>query len=83
MNGNVVKLGTNGRLVIPAKVRKALGLSPGDSLLMTVRNGELLIRTPAEAVTRAQQIVQRHLPQGHSLSEELLRQRRDEAERDE
>jgi AbrB family looped-hinge helix DNA binding protein len=79
MASNVVKLGTNGRVVIPAEVRKTLGVSTGDTLLITVQDGELRMRTAAAAIARAQEIVRRHIPDGHSLSEELIRERHEEA----
>ena len=38
-------MAANGRLSIPAKQRKALGLEKGGMVVSTVENGELRIRT--------------------------------------
>ena len=40
-----IKMAPNGRLSIPAKQRKALGLEKGGIVVSTVENGELRIRT--------------------------------------
>ena len=76
-----VKLGESGRLVIPASCRKALGLKPGDEVILLLEEGEVRLLTPQRAVQRAQALVRRYVPQGRSLVEELLRERRKEAAR--
>jgi bifunctional DNA-binding transcriptional regulator/antitoxin component of YhaV-PrlF toxin-antitoxin module len=40
-----IRMAANGRLSIPAKQRKALGLENGGMVVSTVENGELRIRT--------------------------------------
>jgi AbrB family looped-hinge helix DNA binding protein len=82
MDKNVVKLGANGRVVIPAEYRKALGLSEGDDLLLRLEDGELRLSSRAAAIRRAQAIVRRRVPEGVSLSGELIEERRAEAERE-
>ena len=77
-----VKLGTNGRLVIPAEYRKALGAEEGDELLLRLEDGELHLSTRQAAYRRAQATVRRYVPEGVSLSDELIRARREEAERE-
>ena len=68
-----------GRLVIPAAYRKALGLKPGDEVLLTLEDGEIRVVSTRQAVTRAQTLVRRYIPKGRSLSEELIKERREEA----
>ena len=75
------KLGESGRLVIPAACRKALGLKPGDEVILLLEEGEVRLLTPQRAVQRAQALVRRYVPKGRSLVEELLRERRKEAAR--
>jgi AbrB family looped-hinge helix DNA binding protein len=76
------KLGEGGRLVIPAEIRKMLGLSVGDSVLLRVEDGELHVITSEQAWNRAQGIVRRFVPPGESLVEELIADRRGEAARE-
>jgi len=75
------KLGEGGRLVIPAQYRKALGLKPGDDVVLVLQDGEIRLLTPQQAVQRALALVRRYIPEGRSLSEELLQERREEAAR--
>ena len=76
------KLGKGGRVVIPAEYRKRLGIEPGDEIIVTFKDGEIKITTVREAVRRAQAIVRRFVPEGRMLSDELIRERREEAARE-
>ena len=76
------KIGNSGRIVIPASFRKALGVKPGDELILSLRDGELRIFTPRQAIKRAQGILRRYIPEGRSLSEELIQERRIEGARE-
>jgi len=40
---DVVKLSAKGQIVIPARIRKELGLSEGDKLLIARRQGEVIL----------------------------------------
>jgi AbrB family looped-hinge helix DNA binding protein len=70
-----------GRLVIPAAYRKALGLKPGDEVLLTLEDGEIRVVSTRQAIARAQTLIRRYIPKGRSLSEELIKKRREEAAR--
>lgn len=74
-------IGEGGRLVIPAAYRKALGLKPGDEVLLTLEDGEIRVVSTRQAIARAQTLLRRYIPKGRSLSEELIKQRRKEAAR--
>lgn len=76
------KIGEGGRVVIPAPCRAALGLQPGDDVLFDLDDGELRLITPERALRRIQAIVRQHVPEGLLLSEELIRERREEARRE-
>jgi AbrB family looped-hinge helix DNA binding protein len=82
MKATVGKITPGGRLVIPARHRRALGLKTGDEVLLRVVDGELRILSQAEAVRRAQAMVKRRVKRGRSLVDELLRERRAEAKRE-
>lgn len=73
---------SGGRVVIPAELRRALGVREGDELLMRLEGQELRLYTHAEAIRQAQERLRRHIPVGRSLSDELMRERRAEAARD-
>lgn len=75
-------LGKNGRVVIPAQFRKALGVSEGDTLMMTLDDGMIRILTPRKAIERVQESVRRYVPAGRSLADELIQERRAEQARE-
>lgn len=75
------KLGEGGRVVIPAAYRKALGLKPGDEVVIVLDEGQIRVFTPHQATKQAQELVRRYISKGRSLSEELLQERREEAAR--
>jgi AbrB family looped-hinge helix DNA binding protein len=68
-----------GRVVIPAEIRKALGMEAGGTLDMRVEDGELRISTLRSRIQRAQERVRKYIPEGVSLSEELSAERRETA----
>ncbi len=75
------KIGVGGRVVVPAKYRKALDLKPGDDVILILEDGEVRITTVKQAIRRAQQIVRRYVPEDRDLVSELINERREEAAR--
>jgi len=73
------KLNANGRVVIPAAVRKALDLRPGDELIMRVEDGELRLSTRRQALARARRMIRRYIPDSEDLTQSLIDDRRREA----
>ncbi|WP_414581303.1 AbrB/MazE/SpoVT family DNA-binding domain-containing protein [Scytonema sp. PCC 10023] len=73
---------SGGRVVIPSEYRKQLGLEVGSEVMIGLVNGELRIFTLEQAIKRAQEIVRRYVPQGRSLSDELIAERRQESLRE-
>jgi len=76
------RVNENGRLVIPAAFRKALGIKVGDEVVLRLENDELRITTLQRRVQQAQQRVRRYIRPGRSLSSELIAERREAAERE-
>jgi AbrB family looped-hinge helix DNA binding protein len=76
------RVGAGGRVVIPAAYRKALGVRPGDRLLLVLDGRQVRLLTPEEAIRSAQALVRRHVRRGRRLSEELLAERRREVARE-
>ena len=74
-----VKIGNGGRLVIPAKYRKALDLRVGDEVVLTLEDSRLRIDTIDAAIQRLQDLVSQYVPPGVSLADELIAERRAEA----
>jgi AbrB family looped-hinge helix DNA binding protein len=78
-----VKLGPDGRVVVPAPFREALGLKEGDTLIASAEHGELKFMTIQAAVRRAQDMLRQLVPEGVSLVDELIEDRRREVEEEE
>jgi len=76
------KIGQSGRVVIPGEYRRKLGLRSGDEIILHLDEEGLHLYTPAQAVARAQALVRRYVPEGRSLSDELISERREEAARE-
>ena len=75
-----LRVSENGRVVIPASFRKALGIEVGDEVVLELKQDELRITTQQQRILRARERARKYLPKGVSLSKELLAERR-EAER--
>ncbi len=68
-------LGQQGRLVIPAEVRTALGLAPGDRLHLHVSGQRLMLERQQDAAAELRGLAT-SIPRSRSLVEELLAERR-------
>jgi AbrB family looped-hinge helix DNA binding protein len=73
------RMSEKGRVVIPAAMRKALGMNVGGVLDLRVVDGELCISTQESRLRRAQERVRRYVPAGVSLADELSAERREAA----
>jgi AbrB family looped-hinge helix DNA binding protein len=82
MQSQRVKIIEGGKLVIPAAMRRELGIATGDTVVVDVTDGELRVRSLPTAIARAQAILRRYVPEGMSLADELIADRRREAERE-
>jgi bifunctional DNA-binding transcriptional regulator/antitoxin component of YhaV-PrlF toxin-antitoxin module len=76
MNQIKTKLGEGGRIVIPPEYLQILGLEVGDTLILRLEEGQVVIFTPQQAIRKAQELVSKYLPEGRSLSDELIAERR-------
>jgi AbrB family looped-hinge helix DNA binding protein len=74
-----LKVNENGRVVIPALFRKALGIHAGDVIVLRMEDDELRITTLKRRIERAQQHVRKYVKPGVSLVDELIADRRREA----
>jgi AbrB family looped-hinge helix DNA binding protein len=76
------RLSANGRIVIPAGIRKELGIQPGDPVLMEVEDGVLRIESYPTRISRIQRELAQYIVPGVSLADELIAERREEARRE-
>jgi len=75
-----VQVGEKGRIVIPAEIREAMGIKPGDSVEMEFSNYELRVSTRRARIRRAQERVRHLAPPGTLVSDELSAERREASE---
>jgi AbrB family looped-hinge helix DNA binding protein len=73
------RVNENGRVVIPASFRKALGINIGDEVVLRMEDDELRITTLKRRVERAQRLVRKHVKPGTSLVDQLIAERREAA----
>lgn len=78
----LARVNENGRLVIPASYRKALGIKPGDEVILRMEDDELRITTMKRRIERAQRLVRKYVKPGVSLVDELIAERREAAKRE-
>jgi AbrB family looped-hinge helix DNA binding protein len=76
-----VRIGKQGRVVIPASLREEMGLQPGDKLSAQVEEGRLVLEHRADALSRLQRRF-RHVAGDRSLVDELIAERRAAAARE-
>jgi len=74
-----LRINENGRVVIPASFRKALGINPGDEVILRLEDDELRITTMKRRIERAQRLVRKYVRPGVSLVDELIAERREAA----
>lgn len=75
-----VMVDNTGRVVIPAKVRQEMGIEGSEELVMGLENGVLTLVSKRAARLAARQSVKRLVSPGVSMCEELLRERRQDAD---
>ena len=73
---------TGGRVAIPPAFLDALRLSEGDSIVLSLEGDELRVYGQGAAIRRVQRLVAQHVPADVSLVDELIAERRREAQRE-
>ncbi|MYE00995.1 MAG: hypothetical protein F4Y03_06895 [Alphaproteobacteria bacterium] len=77
-----LRIGEDGRLVIPSEMRAAMLVDETGVLTARVVEGELRVLAPDAALARLQKMVREAVPEGVSLADELIAERRAEARRE-
>lgn len=73
------KVRQGGRIVIPVNMRRQLGIEVGENVNVSLENNSILIMTQKEGIRKAQELVRKFVPEGISLVDELIADRRREA----
>jgi antitoxin component of MazEF toxin-antitoxin module len=82
MTSRTITIGDDGALVIPAAFLDEIGVATGDSVVLQRVDGELRVVPLATAVRRAQDLARPFLPEGGSVVDEFIADRRAEAARE-
>lgn len=84
--GNVesqnLRIADDGRVVIPAEMRRAMLVDETGTITARVVDGELRALTPKAALRSLQRMVREASPGGVSMADELIAERRAEARRE-
>jgi AbrB family looped-hinge helix DNA binding protein len=77
-----LRIGPQGRVVIPAEMRRELEIQPGETLLAHVEARRLVLERREEILERLRSEVRGTRPKGASAVDELIAERRAEARRE-
>jgi AbrB family looped-hinge helix DNA binding protein len=78
-----VRMARNGRLSVPAKFRKALGLEDGGMVVLSLQDGEVRIRPIGVVLAEVQAMVAPYLQASGDSVEQFLADKRAEVAREE
>lgn len=78
-----VKVAENGRLSLPSRHRRMVGLEDGGVVVVRVEDGEIRIRPVQAVVEELQKVARRYFAGSGETVEHFLTERREEALRDE
>ncbi len=76
-----VQVGAQGRVVLPAALRRALGIGTGDRLMVRQGGGRIVMEKREATLARLRSRFS-GVPREVSLADELIRERRAEAARE-
>ncbi len=76
------RVADGGRIVIPADFRKCLGIQEGDVVLIRLQDSEVRVVPLRQALVRARELTAQYISRDRSLAEELIGERRKDAERE-
>lgn len=79
MESRSTKVVDGDKLIISASFRREMGIQIGDTVVLEMVDGELRVRSRDAAIAEMQKLVRGLVPEGVSLSDELIADRRAEA----
>lgn len=71
----ISRINENGRIVIPAEIRREMGLNQGDAVVMTLEHGVLKIESHQVRVRQVQESLSKLIPPNRQLSGDLAQTR--------
>jgi AbrB family looped-hinge helix DNA binding protein len=74
-----VRIGENGRIVIPAKMRRILGVETGDEVILQPEENTVRITTRRQRIEEARRQIRRYIKPGTNAVDELIAERREAA----
>lgn len=77
-----IPISENGRMNLPADMRRALGLSGSGHLLVSLVADEIRITTSSQALKRVRELASPYKPKRGLASDQLIEDRREEAARE-
>jgi AbrB family looped-hinge helix DNA binding protein len=77
-----LRLSENGRVVIPAHIRKELGVEGGGEILLERQKNGYRLTTRRQRIREAQEALRRYIKPGTHAVDELIAERRKEAARE-
>ena len=82
LDSHKATIGPQGRVVVPAPIRKALNWEEGTVLTFEIRDGEIVISDQLTAFRQFQEYAQSLIPPGTDVLEDFLAERRAQARRE-
>ncbi|NCP41178.1 MAG: AbrB/MazE/SpoVT family DNA-binding domain-containing protein [Rhodoferax sp.] len=77
-----LEIGPQGRIVIPAAMRKAMGVEAGATLVARLEDGKLVLETQEQLLNQFYgRFAKARMQSGNSVVDELIAERRSEAAR--
>lgn len=77
-----LRIGPQGRVVIPAELRRELEIEPGETLMAHVESKRLVLERREQILERLRGEVRGTTPEGGSAVDELIAERREAARRE-
>ncbi len=82
MDRETTHMSENGRIVLPAAIRRAANIKPNEVLTVRFDDEGIHLQTRRQAIKRAQAIVRKYTGGRKGLVDEFLRERREESARE-
>jgi AbrB family looped-hinge helix DNA binding protein len=77
-----IRVGPQGRVVIPAALRRELAIEPGETLMAHVESQRLVLESREQILERLRAELRPAVPKGRSMVDELIAERREAARRE-